>query len=321
MAADEHTAADPLEQMRQAARGSVLRGRRLAALQDRARVDMPYEFGDVIVGGALHDILGRAGLYDAAAFEDRDLIAELQGLIEIVTDEQNRALHARLQRQQLILEFAADQRMERRERLIHQQDIGVGRERARQADALLHAPRQFVAVASAPGRQSDQLELFVNDPAAFLGRLAAQLQAEADVVTHRAPRQQRELLEYHRNAKAPNTPQGGGVTAGDVDDGTAVVDQHLAARDWRDAIGRAQQRGLARAGQPHQHADLAVLDAQAGISNPDDDAGALGDLGARGARVERGQRLLHGAAAAPLAPCAEQDVDLAKFHRRVHRLR
>src|ERR1700733_14527689 len=219
-------------------RRQVLRGRRRTALEDRARVDMPYELGDVIVGGALHDVFGRAGLYDAPAFEDRDLIAELQGLIEVVADEQDGPLHARLQRQQLVLKFAADQGIKRRERLIHQQDVGVGRERARQADALLHAAGQLVAIASAPGRQPDQLELLVDDPAAPLGRLAAQLQAEADVVTYGAPRQQRELLKHHRDAQASNTPQGGGIAAGDIDHGTAVVDEHLAARDRRDAIGR-----------------------------------------------------------------------------------
>src|SRR3984885_9310053 len=148
---------------------------------------MPYELGDVIVGRSLHDVLRAAGLHDAATFENRDLIAELERLIQIVTDEQYGSLHARLQRQQLILQLAADQRIERRERLIHQQDVSIGRERARQPDPLLHATGELVAVALAPGGQSDQLELLVDDPATSVGRFAAQFQAKADVVAHAAP--------------------------------------------------------------------------------------------------------------------------------------
>src|ERR1700734_886568 len=66
---------------------------------------MTHELGDVIVGRMLHDVLRAAGLYDAAAFQDRDLIAELQRLIQVVTDEQDGSLYPRLQRQQLVLQF------------------------------------------------------------------------------------------------------------------------------------------------------------------------------------------------------------------------
>src|ERR1700722_10156982 len=121
----------------------------------------------------LHDVLRAAGLHDAAAFQDRDLVAELERLIQVVTDEQDGALYPRLQRQQFVLQFAADQRIERRERLVHQQDVGVGGERARQADALLHAARQLVAVTITPCRQSDQLELFIDDTPALIGGVPA----------------------------------------------------------------------------------------------------------------------------------------------------
>ena len=48
-------------------------------------------------------------------------------------------LQPRLQFHQLVLHLAADQRIEGRKRLVHQQDFGIGAERPRQADALLHA--------------------------------------------------------------------------------------------------------------------------------------------------------------------------------------
>ncbi len=42
---------------------------------------MPHELGDVVIGGALDDVAPGAGLHDATALEDGDLVAELQRLI------------------------------------------------------------------------------------------------------------------------------------------------------------------------------------------------------------------------------------------------
>ena len=52
--------------------------------------------------------------------------------------------------EQLVLQLVADQRVERRERLVHQQDVRVRRERAREPDALLHAAGQFADIAGPP---------------------------------------------------------------------------------------------------------------------------------------------------------------------------
>ena len=58
-----------------------------------------------------------------------------------------------LQLQQLVLQLGADQRIERRERLVHQQDRRLGGEGARQADALLHAARKLMRVFLRPLRR------------------------------------------------------------------------------------------------------------------------------------------------------------------------
>ncbi len=55
-----------------------------------------------------------------------------------------------LQLEQLVLQPRADQRVERRERLVHQQDRRLGREGAGKADALLHPARQLVHALVAP---------------------------------------------------------------------------------------------------------------------------------------------------------------------------
>ena len=50
---------------------------------------------------------------------------------------------SRVDAQQLLLHHLARHRVQRGERFIHQQHLGVGRQDARQRHALLHAARQF----------------------------------------------------------------------------------------------------------------------------------------------------------------------------------
>ncbi len=102
-----------------------------------------------------------------------------------------------LQVEQLVLEAVADQRVERRERLVHQQDVGVGGERAGEADPLLHAAGELVRELVGPGVEIDHRQLLGDDRSRSALAHAAQLQAEADVLGHGAPGQQRELLEHH----------------------------------------------------------------------------------------------------------------------------
>ncbi len=119
-------------------------------------------------------------------------------------------------------------------------------------------PGQFADVALGPLRQADQLQFLIDDGLALRGAFAAQLQAEADVLAHRAPRQQAELLEHHGDALAPQPAHLQGVAGGDIDGGLAVANQHMAARHRVQAIGGAQQGGLAGARQAHQHRNLAA---------------------------------------------------------------
>ena len=51
--------------------------------------------------------------------------------------------------QQILLELAPRLLVDRRERLVHQQHLGVDRERAREPDALAHAARELVRIARA----------------------------------------------------------------------------------------------------------------------------------------------------------------------------
>ena len=72
-------------------------------------------------------------------------------------------LSSDLQEEQFVLQLVADQRVERRERLVHEQDVGVGREGARETDALLHAAGKFMAELAGPLREAHHRELVRDD--------------------------------------------------------------------------------------------------------------------------------------------------------------
>src|SRR6266478_2171043 len=289
-----------------------------AAGQDRERIHVAHELGHIVVRRRQYDVFGGTGLNDPAVLKDGNVISQPQSLVHIVADEKDGLLDARLQRQEFVLQLAADQRIQRRKRLVHQQNIRIRRECPRQSDALLHAAGQYADVTLGPLRQADQLQFLVDDGFPPRGGFTAQLQAEADVFAHGAPWQQAELLEHHGDAFAPQPAHLRGVAGRDVDGGLAVANQHMAARDGVQAIRGAQQRGFARAREAHQHGNLAGSDAQVGSSHADDDPEFVVNVGAGGAAVERGERLAQTLASIPPG-LGEQDIDVLEFPGRVHR--
>ena len=60
--------------------------------------------------------------------------------------------------QQLVLQDQLVLRVERGERLVHQQDLGIGHQGAREADALAHAAGELLRIVSAEAGQADHLE-------------------------------------------------------------------------------------------------------------------------------------------------------------------
>ena len=73
----------------------------------------------------------------------RDAIGEEQRLVDVVRDHQRRRALGAPELEQHFLQLDARQRVEHAERLVEQQHARRQRERARDADALLHALRQL----------------------------------------------------------------------------------------------------------------------------------------------------------------------------------
>ena len=61
--------------------------------------------------------------------------------------------------EQLLLQDFARLRVERGERLVHQQDRRIHRERAHQADALLHAAGELIGIVLLEAGEPDELEI------------------------------------------------------------------------------------------------------------------------------------------------------------------
>ena len=82
-------------------------------------------------------------LQHAAAAEHRDLVAELDRLVDVVGDEHDRLAQFALQPQDFGLQVLAHHGVDGAERLVHQQDRRVGRQRPGHPDALLLTTRQL----------------------------------------------------------------------------------------------------------------------------------------------------------------------------------
>ena len=159
---------------------------------------------DIVVGGRRHDVLGRAGLDDPAALHDRDAVADLQRLVEVVADEDDRlaaaAAAARAARP-AACRGSADRAprtarpsagcRRRWRRRARGRRAAACRRRARARTCPAHCVE--VDHARASRRRSRSRSAF---------GMPRSSRPKPTFSAHRAPRQQRELLEHHGDAAA-----------------------------------------------------------------------------------------------------------------------
>jgi|GEM_PF-4045575 len=183
-----------------------------------------------------------------AAAQHHDLVGQEHGFFDVVRHEQ----HGRARRlphpDQLLLQVAAGNGVDRAEGFVHQQQVGLDRQRAGDAHALRLAARQLVRPAAAVVGQAGQLQRRVDTALAFRAIQAQAFQPIADIAAHRAPGHQAAVLEHHR-AAAASGPR-----------------RRLKAHFARSGLGQpgrgAQQRRLAHARSAHHCHEAACLDIQ-----------------------------------------------------------
>ena len=125
------------------------------------------------------------------ATEHEDAVAHQHGLLDVMGDHQHRfdgQLALAPEVDQVGPECLGGQHVERGERLVHQQEVGVDDQRPGQADALAHAARKLLRIRALVAAEPDQVDRRLGP----LGPLdladALRLEPELNVLVHRQPR-------------------------------------------------------------------------------------------------------------------------------------
>ena len=179
-------------------------------------VGSPEASGDVVLGALVlrvrEDVLGVVELDEQPGpavvvgvelrGEERRAIGHARRLLHVVRDDDHRVVGLQLLDE--VLDAAGGDGVQCRTRLVHEQDIGVGGEGARDAEALLlaarHAQTRFLqpVLDLVPQRRLRQRTL---DELVHVALVAGDAGAERDVLVDRL-RERVRLLEHHADAAA-----------------------------------------------------------------------------------------------------------------------
>jgi len=128
-------------------------------------------------------------------------IRHRDGLEEIVGDEDHRLAVPFPDAQKLVLQDQLGLGVEGTERLVHQYDVGIDGEGARQRDPLPHALRQLAGIAGLEPLKADDAQELPGPLPALPHRPAPQLEPELHIGKRRAPGQERVAREHVANSR------------------------------------------------------------------------------------------------------------------------
>ncbi|MNZ54927.1 hypothetical protein D3C78_728400 [compost metagenome] len=205
--------------------------------------DTGDKFRDVIVRGVEDDLLGRPHLNNRAVLHDRDPVADTNRFVQIVSDEYCRLAQFLGQLAELILQLPANQRVERAERLIHQDHFRVCGDCPGKPYPLLHAPGQFAGVARHPVAQPDFGQGLLGNLVALGLAHALYFQSKRRVLQNRTVRQQRNTLENHADMTCPHLTQLCGIQRREF----FALDYDLAGAGCDEFVQQPYQRRFATA--------------------------------------------------------------------------
>ena len=163
---------------------------------------------------------------------------------------------ARLDAAELLLQLAARDRIERAERLVHQQHRRIGGQRAGHADALPLSAGQLVGPAARIrlGREADQLEQLAHARGDAVVRPPLQPRHDGDVVGDRQVRKEADLLNHvaDGSAKADRIPLAR----------VPALHAHVAGVGQEQSIDQLEDGRLAGAARADERERLAGADRQ-----------------------------------------------------------
>ena len=191
------------------------------------------------------------------------------------------------------------------------QHVRLQRQRARQAATLLHAARHLIGEGLLEAGQAHHLDEYRYLAVDLRLGGASHAQAIGDVLEHRLPREQAEMLEHHGNA-------------GDRFGNPFLADPDLAGIVRQQAVDAAQQGRLAAAGRADNGHDLARPDLEIDVAEDLERAVVLAETlnadagftpAGRGGRGGAGgnRRLRRTHAAARSADSGQNRYDIGEF--------
>jgi hypothetical protein len=205
--------------------------------------------------GLGHDLISRPGQGDVHDLGDHarrpgqhhDPVRQVDRLVDVVRHEDDRDPELLAHPQDEVFEFEPGLRVHRRERLVHQQQVGPVGEGPRDRHPLLHAAGQLPRVLPARVGEAHRGQHLGHPRGARRAPHPAHPQRQVHVARHGQPREQRApvVLEHHADPFR-DRPQ------------RRALEQRL-SRGRRHQPGQAaQQRGLARAARPDHAGELAA---------------------------------------------------------------
>ena len=216
-----------------------------------------HEIGDEAVGRGLVKPVHPVDLLDAAVVEHRHAVGHGQRLGLVVRHVHKRHAQAAVQRLELKLHVLAQLLVERAQWFVHQHELRVEHQRARQRHALLLPARHLRRVAHAHGVHLHHLQRARHLGLALgLGELA-HAQRVGDVLGHRHVWEQGVVLEHH--AEIAFVRRGAG-------DGYAV-ETDLTGRRGLEPGQHHQRSGFARTRGAEQREELTALDVQVQVTH------------------------------------------------------
>lgn len=159
------------------------------------KVRMPDEIGDERRGRRVIDDFRDIELLQATVIQDRDPIRHCKRLIVIMCDENSRGFCSFEQIMEILAHPGRHIGVQVAERLIKQEQHGLGSKGAGQCHPLLLATRQFVRISALEPGQSDQLQQIFDHGVPL--RAGHATQSKGNVVADAEMRKQRVLLKHH----------------------------------------------------------------------------------------------------------------------------
>ena len=158
------------------------------------------EAHDELVRGPVVELARSTDLLEPTLVHHRDLVGDLHRLLLIVRDEDRRHVHDVVESREPLAELGADACVERAERLVEEEHLRLGRERAGEAHPLALTARELRGIAVAEALELDEVQQLLDPLANLRPRPPPHLEPERDVVAHRHVLERGVVLEDEADA-------------------------------------------------------------------------------------------------------------------------